>query len=117
MELERLELRVAAAKAGLQVVQPPLMTGRSGVTHKFSFLASDDSGSFAFDFYDTVGEIELLKSAIKKFDTGAVVQVVCLKGIPSPEAELLARDLEIRVLSPESLIRSFEQLLIETTAE
>ena len=117
MELEKLELRVAAAKAGLRLVDPPLMTGRSGVTHRFSFLASDESGSFGFDFYDRVGEIELLKSAIKKFDTGAMIQVVCLKGVPSPEAELLAKDLEIKILSPETLVRSFEQQLIETTAE
>ena len=117
MELERLELRVAAAKAGLQVVDPPLLTGRSGVTHRFNFLASDASGSFGFDFYERVGEIELLKSAIKKFDTGANIQVVCLKGIPTIEAELLARDLEVKILSPETLVRSFEQQLIETTAE
>ncbi|HME18911.1 MAG TPA: hypothetical protein VKF15_04160 [Nitrososphaerales archaeon] len=117
VELERLELRVAAAKARLHVVDPPLLTGRSGVTHRFSFLASDESGSFGFDFYDTVGEIELLKSAIKKFDTGALIQVVCLKGVPTPEADLLAKDLEIRILSPETLIRSFEQVLVETTAE
>jgi len=117
VELERLELRVAAAKAGLHVADPPLLTGRSGVTHRFSFLASDESGSFGFDFYDTVGEIELLKSAIKKFDTGAIIQVVCLKGVPSPEAELLARDLELKILSPETLVSSFEQMLIETTAE
>ena len=117
MELERLELRVAASKAGLQVVDPPLLTGRSGVTHRFNFLASDESGSFGVDFYDKVGEIELLKSAIKKFDTGALIHVVCLKGVPTQEAELLARDLEIRILSPETLISTFEQQLVQTTAE
>jgi len=117
VELERLELRVAAEKAGLRVEDPPLLTGRSGVTHRFSFLASDESGSVGFDFYDTVGEIELLKSAIKKFDTGAMIQVVCLKGEPTPEAKLLARDLEMKLLSPETLVNSFEQQLIETTAE
>lgn len=117
MELERLELRVAAKKAGLNVEDPPLLTGRSGVTHRFSFLANDESGSVGFDFYDTVGEIEILKSAIKKFDTGAMIQIVCLKGVPSPEATLLARDLEMRILSPENLIRSFEEQLVETTAE
>jgi len=112
MELERLMLRVAATRAGLRVVEPPILTGRSGVPHRFSFLATDGSQSFAFDFYSTVGEVDLLASYVKMMDTGAFVQIVCFNGNPTIEAEGGARDYRIRILRSGELSRFFDKKLV-----
>jgi hypothetical protein len=108
---------VAATKGGLQVIEPALLVGRSGVPHRFDFLASDGSRSFAFDFYKEVGGIEVLRSYIKEFDTDTIVQMVCLKGKPSIEGERLAREYGMRILYPESLDGLFERQLVETRIE
>src|SRR5271157_325869 len=109
MELERLSLRVAAAKAGLEVVDPPIAKGRSGVSHRFSFLATDGFHSFAFDFYDEVGEIEVLRTYVKSIDTGALTNVVCLSGIITEKAERAAEEYRMKVLGPSGLAKFFER--------
>ncbi|HYC12404.1 MAG TPA: hypothetical protein VEC02_07100 [Nitrososphaerales archaeon] len=109
MELERLMVKVAATRAGLQVVEPPTLVGRSGATHTFSFLATDGFQSFAFDFYDRVGEVDLLSSYVKMMDTGVPVHIVCFRGNPSIEAEGGARDYRIRILRSGELAKFFEK--------
>jgi len=109
MELERLMVKVAATKAGLQVVEPPTLTGRSGATHMFSFLATDGFQSFAFDFYDRVREVDLLSSYVKMMDTGVLIHIVCFHGDPSIEAVGGAKDYGIKILRPGELTKFFEK--------
>ena len=116
MELERLMVKVAATKAGLQVIEPPILTGRSGATHTFSFLATDGFQSFAFDFYDKVGEVDLLSSYVKMMDTGVLVHIVCFHGNPSIEAEGGARDYRIRILRSGELSKFFEKKIATASA-
>ena len=117
MEVERLELKVAARRAGLEIVEPPLLEGRSGTMHRFGFVARDQSSTFAFDFYNEVTEIELLRSAIKGIDTGAKVNVVTLSGETTETALLFASELKARILDTRNYIRAFEKQLIETTSD
>jgi hypothetical protein len=116
MALEKLALGVAADRAGLKSVVPATMKGASGTDHRFGFLATDGSTSFAFDIYDEVGEVEVLRSFLKKFDTGAVSQIVCLRGAPSSGAERLAEEYGIRILSPEAVGSCFGKVLVQATA-
>jgi hypothetical protein len=116
MELERLMVRVAATKAGLQVIDPPVMTGRSGSTHKFSFLATDGFRTYAFDFYDRVGEVDLLASYVKMMDTGVLVHIVCFNGSPTIEAEGGAKDYRIQILKSGELSKFFEKKMAAAPA-
>jgi len=100
MYYERLALEVGATVAGLEVVKPPRITGESGIEHKFFFVAKNDSVTYAFDVYTDVNEAEILRTYVKKMDTGANVYVVCLSGRPRAEAKELARNYGIDVLNP-----------------
>ena len=109
MEFEKLLLEIQATRAGWLVAKPPVLRGVSGATHKFSFLVSKWSVNQAFDIYDNVTDIEILRSFLKKIDTGASVDVICVKGRCSSSAEALAQEYGIRVLKaadPVTLIQS-----------
>lgn len=100
MYYEELALEVGASIAGLKVVKPPLMRGVSGVQHKFSFIASDESSDYAFDVWQKVSEIEVLRTYIKAYDTGMQGIIVCLSGKPTPEGKKLADSYRLEVLTP-----------------
>jgi len=100
MYYEKLALEVGATVAGLDVVKPPVIRGESGAEHRFTFVASDKRETYAFDVYNEVGEVEVLRTYIKKMDTGAKAFVVCLSGRPNEKAKELARNYGIDVLSP-----------------
>lgn len=108
MEYESLTLEVSAKTAGYEVVKPPILRGRTGVDHKFSFVASSSGVNYAFDFYDTVDEIEVLKTYIKEFDTGAVVGIVCTGKGATDSAISLAQEYGMTVVSPEGLTSMFK---------
>ena len=100
MYYEELALEVGARIAGLKVLKPPVLRGKSGVEHRFSFLAADDNTSFGFDVWQNVNEIEVLRTFIKKLDTGVQALIVSLSGRPSPEGKKLVASYGIEVLSP-----------------
>ena len=100
MYYERLALEVGATVAGLEVIKPPRIVGESGIEHKFTFVAADDTRRYAFDVYTDVKEIEIIRTYIKKMDTGAEAYVVCLSGRPSEQARELAKNYGIDVLTP-----------------
>lgn len=103
MEFEKLALEVSATKAGLTPVNPPVLHGDSGVDHRFTLLFTDGRRNYAFDFYDAVTDVEVVRSFAKKFDTRASVNIVCLRGKVTEQARLLAFNYEMKVLSPEAL--------------
>ena len=100
MYYEKLALEVGATVAGLNVVKPAVIRGESGIEQRFTFVASDGGDMYAFDVYNDVGEVEVLRTYVKKMDTGASAFVVCLSGRPGAKARELARNYGIDVLSP-----------------
>ncbi|MDG7013160.1 MAG: hypothetical protein JRN11_05780 [Nitrososphaerota archaeon] len=102
MEFERLAIEVGATKAGLKPVVPRTVQGESGVVHSFSLLFSDGGRVQAFDIYDSVSEIEVVKSYAKKLDTGCPVNIVCPEGNVTEGAGRLAASYGIRIVSPEA---------------
>jgi len=100
MYYEKLALEVGATVAGLDVVKPAVISGESGTDQRFTFVAADGSDMYAFDIYTDVREIDILRTYVKKMDTGAKAFVVCLSGRPDAKAKELARNYGIDVLSP-----------------
>jgi hypothetical protein len=100
MYYEKLALEVGATVAGLDVVKPAVIRGESGVDQRFTFVAADGPEMYAFDVYTEVRETEILRTYVKKMDTGAKAFVVCLSGRPDAKAKELARNYGIDVLSP-----------------
>jgi hypothetical protein len=100
MYYEKLALEVGATVAGLDVVKPAIIRGESGAEQRFTFVAADGSELYAFDVYTEVGEVEILRTYVKKMDTGANSFVVCLAGHPDARAKELAKNYGIDVLSP-----------------
>lgn len=112
MEFEKLAVEVSAVRAGLVEIKPPTLSGRSGVQHRFSLLFSDGAKTYAFDFYERVTELQVIRSFAKKFDTGAFVGIVCLSGSTTDGAGALAGSYGMRVVGPEEI----ESFLTEQTA-
>jgi hypothetical protein len=100
MYYEKLALEVGATVAGFDVIKPAVIKGASGMDQRFTFVAADGRQMYAFDVCTEVGQIEILRTYMKKMDTGAKAFVVCLSGKPKPEAKELARIYGIDVLSP-----------------
>jgi predicted RecB family endonuclease len=100
MYYEKLALEVGATVAGLEVVKPPRIVGESGTEHRFTFVALDDTDKYAFDVYTEIKETDILRTYVKKMDTGAKTFVVCLIGRPDEKAKELARNYGIDVLTP-----------------
>ena len=102
MEFEKLALEVSALKAGLTSVNPRLLLGASGVEHRFDLLFTDGAHYYAFDFYDEVTDVEVVKSYAKEFDAGCLVSVVSPLGTVTDDAKALAISYNMRLLTPEA---------------
>jgi hypothetical protein len=97
---EELALEVNATIAGLEVTKPPVLRGKSGIEHRFAFLATDGRARYGFDVCPQVGEVEILRAFVKKMDTAVEAFVVCLSGRPEAESKELAAKYGIKVLTP-----------------
>jgi hypothetical protein len=100
MYFEKLALEVNAAAAGLEIVRPAVLRGRSGMDQRFTFVAKDEGGTYAFDLYTEVTEKEVLRTYMKKLDTGAEAHIICLKGRPTVEASELASYYSLGLMGP-----------------
>ena len=107
MEFEKLAVEVEALKAGLAAVTPRVLQGSSGVEHRFDLLFSDGARNYAFDFYDTVTEAEVVMSYAKQFDAGCQVSIVSAPGTVTNEAKQLALSYNMRLLTPEAATTFF----------
>jgi hypothetical protein len=103
MEYEKLVIELSARKAGLTPVTPHVLKGDSGIDHKVSLLFTDGSRLYGFDFYDTVGELEVVRTYAKKFDSKASINIVCLRGEITEAARSLAHSYDMRILSPKTV--------------
>ncbi len=113
MYYEKLALEVGATVAGFDVVKPPVIRGESGVEHKFTFVAADGLEEYAFEVYNEVGQVEMIRTYVKKMDTGAKCFVVCLSGKPNREAKELAKCYGIAILGPKEVGDFFSGLIAE----
>jgi hypothetical protein len=109
MEFEKLALEVRAHFAGLSVIKPPFVVGSSGVRHRFTFLASGGPELFAFDLYEQAGAMEVIRTFVKKLDTGATACIINLGGKIDNETMQLASVYGIDIISPEEIQNLFEQ--------
>jgi len=100
MYFETLALEVNAKIAGLEVSKPATLKGKSGTTHRFTFLALEGPSSFGFDICAQVGEVEILRAFVKKLDTGAECMIVSLSGRPNEEAAKMASLYDVKILGP-----------------
>ena len=100
MYYERLALEVGATVAGYEIVRPPVIRGASGTDHRFTLVAAEGRKKLAFDIYQDVGEVEILRTYIKQMDTGADAFIVCLSGKPRDRASELSENYGIKVLGP-----------------
>jgi hypothetical protein len=114
---EKLSLEVEASKLGWYIVKPPRIVGISGIEHTFSFVASSGRVKYAFDVYEEVTEMEVIKSYARKYDTGAVVNLVTTKGVSSPEGQRLAKEYGMTVLKSDEIAPFFRSALISNNAD
>lgn len=117
MYYERLSLEVIAAKQHWQVQSPPVITGRSGVTHHFDFVAMNGGERLVFDICETLSETEVIKSFIKKLDTGASSYIICKDERIAPGASKLAAEYGLRVIHSNSIEATFKARELETRSQ
>ncbi len=119
MEFEKLALEVSAAKAGLKPVSPQVLRGDSGIDHKVNLLFTDGARLYGFDFYESVTEIEVVRSFAKKFDCKVSINLVSLSGEVTKGAMALADGYAMKVLSPKAAesFFVFEQASAQATKQ
>jgi hypothetical protein len=117
MFTEKLGLEVQAANRGLTPVRPATTKGTSGIVHSFSFVARGGGVTYCFDIYDNVTEIEVLKTYIKKLDTGYVVNLVSTTGRVSRLGIALAREYGMAILASGETPAFFDVMLMAAQFE
>jgi hypothetical protein len=100
MYFETLVLEIHANKVGWKTIKPPFLQGKSGVYQRFSFLATDETFHYGFDFYNDVSEEEVLRTYMKRLDTEVLTFIVSLRGRPRKEVAKLADEYGITILGP-----------------
>ncbi len=113
MEAEKLALEVQVTRVGWKAVMPPRITGRSGVVHAFSFLASDGRTHFAFDIYNKVTPIEVLNTYVKSVDTGVQPALICVNDDVTDEARSLAKEYGMKIITATGIPRHFDSVMLE----
>ena len=106
---EKLSLEVNAAKSHFEVASPPLLTGRSGITHRFDFIATDGQKNIAFDICDRVTETDLIKTFVKQLDTRASAFIICVSEKMTEGARRLAAEYGLKVLRTTSIGLAFRE--------
>jgi hypothetical protein len=84
--------------------------------HSFSFMAADEHTTYCFDVYDEVTEIEVLKSYIKKIDTGYAVSLVS-GGRVGPLGSSLAKEYGMAVVAPNEIPEFFQSMVLISGAK
>jgi hypothetical protein len=73
-------LNALAKEKGCTVITPPVLKGRSGVSHEFSFLASKGDKFYGVDVLKSIGQIDAMKARIKQYDTSAFCYAISTTG-------------------------------------
>jgi hypothetical protein len=107
LNYERLSLEVIAVKSNWQIVNPPTLAGRSGVTHKFDFVAMHGQFGLVFDICEQLSETDVIKTYIKKLDTGVSACIICHTEKMTEEARKLAAEYGLKVLRSDDIESAF----------
>lgn len=67
----------------------------------------DGQESLAFDIFERLGETDVIRTYIKKLDTGASVYIVCLNEKMTVGASKLASEYGLKVLPPDAIESAF----------
>jgi hypothetical protein len=113
MYFELLALEIHASMSGLNVIKPPFCKGKSGVDHRFSFLASDEKLEYGFDIYDDTSQEDVLKTFTKKLDTEVCAFIINLRGRAKEEVVDLANKYGITILGPAEIDTFFNWMTVE----
>ena len=116
MHFERLSLEVIATKSHWAVANPPTLVGRSGVTHRFDFLAIDGRERLAFDIYEQLVETDVIRTFVKKLDTGATAFIICPGDKVEEGAGKLAVEYRLKVLRSENIGSDFRTRKVEPSS-
>ena len=116
MHFERLSLEVIATKSHWAVADPPTLVGRSGVTHRFDFLAIDGRERLAFDIYEQLAETDVIRTFVKKLDTRATAFIICPGDKVEEGADKLAKEYGLKVLRSESIGSDFRTRKVEPSS-
>jgi hypothetical protein len=106
-QYERLLLEIIAARSHWQTLSPPSLRGRSGVMHRFDFVATDGRASLVFDVCEQVSEIDVIKTYTKKLDTGASACIICKNKKMTARARRLTAEYSLKVLSSDKIESAF----------
>lgn len=109
MFYEKLSLEAIASYSHWEVVKPPTLTGNSGVTHRFGFIAKTEERTLAFEICERLTVTDVIRIYIKKFDTGASVYIICPDERISEGARRLLSEYGIDVLHPDSMGSAFKK--------
>ena len=102
-EREANQMNAIATKFNWLTKSPPTLTGNTGITHRFDFVALEGEKHITFDIYEQLGEIEVLRTFIKKLDTGASTYIVCLSDNITEQARKLAANYGLKILQGDAL--------------
>ncbi len=114
---ERLSLEIIAAKSHWQIVSPPTLMGRSGVAHRFDFVAMDGQDSLVFDICEQLSETDVIKTYIKQLDTGASACIICRTKKMTEGASKLAAEYGLKVLRSDNIESAFRATRIHPQSD
>lgn len=111
-------LQKVAKEFGHEIITPPMLKGRSGISHSFSFLVASEKRFCGVDIYETVSGVDVLKTHIKQLDTEASV---CLISTIHPTEEtrslcsaygmrIFASDLQGRIETKAGGLQAIDEL-------
>ncbi len=93
----------AALSRGHAPVEPPALRGMSGILHTFSLLITHDGQYCAFDVYNSVGQLEVLRTHVKIYDTGASGYIISQQPDASPGMRELSRQYGLSLLTTQEM--------------
>lgn len=123
MHYERLSLEIIAARSQWQKVNPPTLAGHSGVLHEFDFVAKHGQDILVFDICgqscesDVLSETDVIKTYIKKLDTGVPACIVCLNGKMTEGAVKLASEYGLKILRSDNMESAFKTRETDTQSQ
>ena len=118
MEPEKRDLEIVAVKSHWQEVNPPILTGASGITHRFNFVFKDGPDRLVFDIFDSaqrnrdLNEIDVMNTYIKKYDIGASAYIICPAEKITEEARKIATEYQrngIEIVPSDRIVSRFSR--------
>lgn len=97
------EFHGLARKFCYDVITPPALKGKSGIVHSFSLLLASKGKLAGVDIHEIVGEVEVLKTYVKKLDTGVSAFLVSTNGNPALETRALSEAYDVRIFTRSEL--------------